>query len=30
MYLIVYLGKNPGMTIPLKTVDDFSDDPWAD
>jgi hypothetical protein len=30
MYLVVYLGKNPGMTIPLRTVDDFSDDPWAE
>jgi hypothetical protein len=30
MYLVVYLGKNPGMTIPLRAVSDFSDDPWIE
>lgn len=28
MYLVVYLDKRPGMKIPLRAVDDFSDDPW--
>lgn len=29
MYLVVYLGKNPGMKIALRAVDDFSEDPWG-
>jgi hypothetical protein len=29
MYLVVYLGKKPGIKILLRPVDDFSDDPWG-
>ena len=29
MYLVVYLGKKPGINILLRPVDDFSDNPWS-
>lgn len=30
MTLIVYLGTHPAIDIPLKQIDDFSDNPWFD
>jgi hypothetical protein len=29
MTLLVYLGTQPALQIPLKAVSDFSDNPWA-
>jgi hypothetical protein len=29
MTLVMYLGANPGLDIPLHTVSDFSENPWA-
>jgi len=29
MSLVVYLGTQPSFRIPMRTVDDFSDDPFA-
>ena len=29
MFLVVYLGTQPSIRIAMKSVGDFSDDPWA-
>lgn len=29
MWLVVYLGTRPGLSVPMRAVSDFSDNPWS-